>query len=183
MTIPLTPPHATSSLLTILFTAGDQLMVPRGVTHISCHYKNTIEGTGGRKKKEQTNKHKQYAWGYSRAEREFSNTLCMCRLALVWILANFYKATGMQTHLPSLWLDPHVMLTRLSATVSGVGLSLSVSCRQLSQLLFPTNSLLAVPLPLPDPPRFQIQKPFVWFRAKTDKGIVCLAGHLHSVTR
>ena len=25
-------------------------------------------------------------------------------------------------------------------------------------------------------------KPFVWFRAKTDKGIVCLAGHLHSVT-
>ena len=26
-------------------------------------------------------------------------------------------------------------------------------------------------------------KPFVWFRAKTDKGIVCLAGHLHCVTR
>ena len=25
-------------------------------------------------------------------------------------------------------------------------------------------------------------KPFVWFRAKTDKGIVCLADHLHSVT-
>ena len=26
-------------------------------------------------------------------------------------------------------------------------------------------------------------KPFVWFRAKTDKGIVCLADHLHSVTQ
>ena len=25
-------------------------------------------------------------------------------------------------------------------------------------------------------------QPFVWFRAKTDKGIVCLADHLHSVT-
>ena len=25
-------------------------------------------------------------------------------------------------------------------------------------------------------------KPFVWFCAKTDKGIVCLADHLHSVT-
>ena len=25
-------------------------------------------------------------------------------------------------------------------------------------------------------------KPFVWFRAKTDKGIVCLADHPHSVT-
>ena len=26
-------------------------------------------------------------------------------------------------------------------------------------------------------------KPFVWFRAKTDKVIVCLADHLHSVTK
>ena len=39
-----------------------------------------------------------------------------------------------------------------------------------------------VPLPLPATLRFQVQKPFVWFRAKTDKGIVCLAGHLYSVT-
>ena len=89
-------------------------MVPIGVTHISCHNKNTIEGTGEKKKNEQT------LGVNSSAEREFCNTLCMCRLTLVWILANFYKATGMQTHLPSLWLDPHVMLTRLSATVSGV---------------------------------------------------------------
>ena len=29
-------------------------MVPRGVTHISCHYKNTIEGTGENKTNEQT---------------------------------------------------------------------------------------------------------------------------------
>ena len=40
-----------------------------------------------------------------------------------------------------------------------------------------------VPLPLPATPRFQVQKPFVWFRAKTDKGIIYLAGHLYSVTR
>ena len=39
-----------------------------------------------------------------------------------------------------------------------------------------------VPLPPPATPRFQVQKPFVWFRAKTDKGIVCLAGHPYSAT-
>ena len=49
-----------------------------------------------------------------------------------------------------------------------------------SSFLQPT--LFRVPLPLPDTARFQVQKPFVWFRAKTDKGIVCLAGHLYSVT-
>ena len=61
-------------------------------------------------------------------------------------------------------------------------LPLSVSRHQLSQLLFPTNSLFAVLLPLPDTPRFQVRKPFVWFHAKIDKGIVCLAGHPYSVT-
>ena len=44
-------------------------------------------------------------------------------------------------------------------------------------------TLFRVPLPLPDTARFQVQKPFVWFRAKTDKGIVCLVGHLYSVTK
>ena len=35
--------------------ACDQLVVPRGVTHISCHYKNTIEGAGeNRRTNEQT---------------------------------------------------------------------------------------------------------------------------------
>ena len=50
------------------------------------------------------------------------------------------------------------------------------------ELLFPKLTLFRVPLPLPDTARSQVQKPFVWFRAKTDKGIVCLAGHLYSVT-
>ena len=35
--------------------ASDQLVVPRGATHISCHYKNTIEGAGeNRRTNEQT---------------------------------------------------------------------------------------------------------------------------------
>ena len=113
-------------------------MVPIGVTHISCHYKNTIEGTG---EKQRTNE--QTLGVNSSAEREFCNTLCMCRLTLVWILANFYKATGMQTHLPSLWLGPHVMLTRLSATVSGVDCPCPCPVANCFELLCPTNSLLA----------------------------------------
>ena len=47
---------------------------------------------------------------------------------------------------------------------------------------FSQPTLFSCPLPLPDAARFQVQKPFVWFRAKTDKGIVCLAGHPYSVT-
>ena len=59
---------------------------------------------------------------------------------------------------------------------------LSVSRRQLLSAPFPNQLSFRVPLPLLDTARFQVQKPFVWFRAKTDKGIVCLAGHPHSVT-
>ena len=52
------------TLLTIRFSANDQLVVPSRVTHISCHYKNTIEGGGGAEKIEgQTIKHEQNAWG------------------------------------------------------------------------------------------------------------------------
>ena len=54
VTIPPVGPHTSIILITIHFLAGDQLVVPRGVTHISCHYKNTIEGTGENKTNEQT---------------------------------------------------------------------------------------------------------------------------------
>ena len=56
ITLPSSPPHAlhplsqTFSLLGRRSTSG-----PRGVTHISCHYKNTIEGVGeNRRTNEQT---------------------------------------------------------------------------------------------------------------------------------
>ena len=44
-----------------------------------------------------------------------------------------------------------------------------------------TPTLFRVPLPLPDTARFQVQKSFVWFRAETDKGIVCSV-HPYSAT-
>ena len=49
------PPHTLHPLEPFHFLAGDQLVVPRGVKHISCHYKNTIEGAGeNRRTNEQT---------------------------------------------------------------------------------------------------------------------------------
>ena len=88
------------------------------------------------------------------------------------------------------------ILTRFSLTVAGPSCHaasslcsavhcrppLSDSRRQLPVSSFSQPTLFRVLLPLPDTARFQVQKPFVWFRAKTDKGIVCLAGHPHSVT-
>ena len=62
-------------------------------------------------------------------------------------------------------------------------LPLSVVPRQLPLSAPFSNQLSSgVPLPLPDTARSEVQKPFVWFRAKTDKGIICLAGHPYSVT-
>ena len=66
------------------FTAGDQLVVPVGVSHISLRYKNTIEGA------EEKRTNEQYAWVNSNARKELCNTafpVCMCRLTLAWILA------------------------------------------------------------------------------------------------
>ena len=80
------------------------------------------------------------------------------------------------------------MLPRLSAPVSGVDCPCRGSTPTLFAVPLPTPlssfvqpTLIRVPLPLPDTARFQVQKSFVWFRAETDKGIVCL-GHPYSAT-
>ena len=60
-------------------------------------------------------------------------------------------------------------------------LATRVTLRQLLPLSSFVQLLLAFTYPLPVTSRSRAQA-FVWFRAKTDKGIVCLADHLHSVT-
>ena len=70
------------------FTAGGQLVVPTGVSHISLRYKNTIEGVGEKRTNEQ------YAWVNSSARRELCNTTFpafLCRLTLAWILAKILQ--------------------------------------------------------------------------------------------
>ena len=110
---------------------------------------------------------------------------CMCRLTLAWVTSE--NSTKQ--------LECRLILTRSSS------LSLDpISCRLVSPLRypvptasvrgpaptpsrapFPTHSLLASPS-TSGHGEISSPKPFVWFRAKTDKGIVCFAGHLHSVT-
>ena len=61
-------------------------MVPRGVTHISCHYKNTIEGTGENKTNEQTRTKR---LGLTQDQKESYATLCILDsiygLTLAWV--------------------------------------------------------------------------------------------------
>ena len=118
--------------------AGDQLVVPRGVTPISCHYKNTIEGTGENRTNDQTR-----TGVNSRAEGELCNTLHSCSiygLTLAWVTSE--NSTKQ--------LECRLILTRCSFTGPYLlcycvrsRLTLSMVPRQLSQLLSPTNSLLA----------------------------------------
>ena len=162
-------------------------MVPRGVTHISCHYKNTIEGTGENKTNEQTGQ--TICLGLTQEQKgsmQHYISDSIYGLTLAWITSENSTKQLECRHLltRSSSLDPI-----FSATVSGVD---RISPCPVPHLCpwFHANCLPAplsnqisssVPLPLPATPRFQVQKPFVWFRAKTDKGIVCLAGHLYSV--
>ena len=97
--------------------AGDQLVVPRGVTHISCHYKNTIEGTGENKTNEQTRtKH----LGLTQAKRGVMQHYIsdsIYGLTLAWITSENSTKQLECRHLLTRFssLDPI-----FSATVSGV---------------------------------------------------------------
>ena len=109
--------------------------------------------------------------------------MCICRLTLKWISSEIStKLLGMPTH-----------LDRFSLTAAG--LSHADSSLLLSGVDWPlaspfANWLLWVPfsnsysrsLTHFRSRRRSRAQAFVWFRAKTDKGVVCLADHLHSVT-
>ena len=127
------------------------------------------------------NKHEQ-CLGLTQSRRRVCNTTCMCRLTLAWVTSENSTKQPECRHLltRSSSLDP-IFSAGLTALVSGVDCPCPwFHANSISSFLQPT--LFRVPLPLQDTARFQVQKPFVWFRAKTDKGIVCLAGHLYSVT-
>ena len=76
-------------------------------------------------------------------------------------------------------LDPISSDWSLCCPVS-TGHSRHPSPTTFSQSLCPTPT--GVPFLLPVASRSQAQA-FVWFRVKTDQGIVCLADHQHSITR
>ena len=126
---------------------GDQPVVPRGgVTHISCHYKNTIEGTGeNRRTNEQTRTICLRLTQEQKGSMQHYNSDSIYGLTLAWITSQ--NSTKQ--------LECRHLLTRSSLTVAGPSchaasplcsgvhcrLPLSVFRRQLCELLCPTNSL------------------------------------------
>ena len=109
--------------------------------------------------------------------------MCICTLMLAWISSKIAtKLLGMPTYFDRsslTGLDP--LSCRLISLLSDVDWPLaSPFANSPPEFLCPTP--FAFPYPLPVTSRSRAQA-FVWFRAKTDKGIVCLVDHLHSVTQ
>ena len=201
---PPAPTHFTSSfsILFIFWPAGDQPVAEGGNAHF---FTTTWIRSGGQEKIKQTNKHEQ-CLGLTQEQKESYATLCIpdsiYGLTLAWVTSENSTKQLECRHLDSVFFAGPYLSAGFTAPVSGV-LPLSVVPRQLSLLTrlsavpsptalvrvpsstplssFFQPTLLRVPLPLPDTARFQVQKSFVWFRAKTDKGIVC-SGHPYSAT-
>ena len=142
--------------------------------------RNTIKGVGGKRTNEQ------YAWVNSKCKKRSyvkpCIPLCICRLKLAWISSKIStKLQGMPTY------PYRSSLTSLDSISSDWSLRCPVSTSHLnhpsptsfSQSLCPT--LIVFPYPIPVTSRSRAQA-FESFRTKTDKGIVCLADHLHSAT-
>ena len=156
-------------------------------------HKNTIEGT--EKIEGQTNKHEQ-SLGLTKSRGRYA-TLCIpdsiYGLTLAWVTSE--NSTKLLES-DSSWLTvagPYLLCyclpsPVLTAPVRGSTPTLfsplccptptalvRVPCQlPLSSFVQPT--LIRVPFPLPDTARFHVQESFVWFHAKTDKGIVCFGG-------
>ena len=147
------------------------------------------------------NKRTIWAWVNSKSKKGGSVTLhslCIYRLTLACIFCEIStKQKGMLTHLdwssltaPGLYLMPTGLLccplstAPLSVPLANCLLWVPFSNSPLWRSLAPLSWLRS---DLPFSPTSGLvrdldSKPFVWFCAKTDKGIVCLADHPHSVT-
>ena len=148
--------------------------------------RNTSEGGGER---EQTNKRTIWLGSTQSARRASCDTLlslCICRLTLTYILREIStKPRRMLTHLD--WSSliapwPYLMPTGLFCCPGSTPDFPSASPFANSSLWVPlSNSLSRSFTHFRSRWRSQAQA-FVWFRAKTNKKIVCLAHPLHSVT-
>ena len=146
-------------------------MVPIGASHISLPLQEIQSREW--EKKEQTNN----MLGLTQVQKGSYVTLFMCRLTLAWVSSEnsttLLECRLILTRLPSLFIRLVSLLRcRLACPSSVANSFLELLCLTL-WLAFPSyfrSSEILGP------------KPFVWFRVKTDKGIVCLADHLHSVT-
>ena len=165
VTLPPRPPRYINLIEPSHFTAGDQLVVPIGASHISLPLQEMQSREWERKKKEQTNN----MLGLTQVQKESYVTLCMCRLTLVWILAKLLQSYW---NADSSWLVfPHCSGPHLTRLVSLLRCRLvtRVTLRQLLPRAPLSNSLLAFPYPLPVTPRSQVQNSLSGFAPKQTK--------------
>ena len=156
----------------------------RGIAHFY-GYKKFNQGSG-RKEKKQTNEQHEPGINSKGKTRSYV-TLCfpvsIYRLTLAWISrenSTTHKECWLiLTRLPSL-LRTSFHPTVLSAVRCRPPCPSSVANCFLRVAL--SNYLTRVSLPTSGHAEISSPKPFVWFRTKTDKEIVCLSDHLHSVT-
>ena len=158
--------------------AGDLSSGPLGYLTFHYGHKKYNRGSGRKRTK---NKRTIWAWVNSKKGSFVTlHSLCICRLTLACICAKLLQATRNANSSLTVFLTASGLYLTPTALfccpLSTAPLRLP-SPTHLSGFLFqllssPTSGLVGDLEP----------KPFVWFRAKTDKGIVCLADHPHSVT-
>ena len=159
-------------------------VVPIGVSHISLWPQETRPREREKKNKEQANNMGFAKLNCKKGGSVTLRSLCICRLTLACISSEIStKLLRMPTHLvwssftaPGLYLIP----TGLFCCPVSTALLHHPSPTPFAGFLLPTG-WLAFPCPIPVASRSRAQA-FVWFCAKTNKKIVCLAQLLHSVT-
>ena len=185
---PLRPPVLINFFETILSWPVIHLVVRWGISHFFTATRNRTEGVGEKDKR--TNE--QYGLGSTQSARRVVLWHCIPCAFVDYrgrvFARNFYKLLGMPTHLwPSSSLSLDSTSHRLHSSAVRYRLPLCVSFRQLlSGFLYQLALWLLSDLPfLPSSGLVGDLEfnPFVWFRAKTDKRIVCFADHPYSVTK
>ena len=183
MTLPPRPLlHQPLLTISLLYGRWSTSGSDRGNAHFFTATSNTIEGTGEKRKKKKTT-NEQTLGVNSSAKGE------LCNIEHVQTNANV-DSSETSTKL----VECRLILTRSSFT----GLD-PLACRPRLSAVPVSTASVRRPSPTPD---FELRfstlfwrplttsghveiagpKSFVWFCAKTDKGIVCLADHLYSVT-
>ena len=132
-----------------IFTAGDQLVVHIGVSHISLPLQEIQSREW--EEREQTNKTNNMPGVNLSAERELCNTafpVYICRLTLAWILAKILQRYWNADSSPLTVAGPYLMPTRLSAVRCRLVTLVTLRQLQLRAPFFQLSSRVPFPLPV-----------------------------------
>ena len=180
-------PHVVINFFeTILSWPVIHLVVRWGISHFFTATRIQPRSGGKRTK----NKRTIWAWVDSKCKKGHFLTLhslCICILSRACISSKLQHATRNANLSLTVFLTaPGLYLTPTALFCCPLSTALCVSLRQLTSLGSFSNSLsgfsrTCLSSPTSGLVRDLKSKPVVWFRAKTDKGVVCLVDHPHSV--